>query len=735
MTSTETTRGVEKIELAIGGMTCAACAARVQKVLGRAEGVKAAGVNFATARATVQFDPAATGVAQLEEAVRDAGYEARPAEAVKDEAGEKARELAALRRDFRVAAVLTLPVVVMAMSHGAIPWLRGAWVNWAELVLVTPVVVWCGRRFFKGAWAGARHLAADMNTLIAVGTGAAYLYSVAATVRPGWFVAHGAHGQMADVYFEAAGVIIALVLLGRMMEAGARGRTGEAIRRLMGLQAKRARVVREGVERDVAVEEVGVGDVVIVRPGEKIAVDGEVVEGKSAVEESMLTGESVPVEKGVGDGVFGATVNGMGLLKVRATRVGSETALAQIVKLVQEAQGSKAPIARLADVVSGIFVPIVMGVAVVTFGVWLLCGAGMGAAVVAGVSVLIIACPCALGLATPTAVMVGTGKGAELGVLIKGGEALERLEKVGVVVLDKTGTVTAGRPAVTGVRVANGFSEGEVLRLAGSVEAGSEHPLAAAVVAEARRRGLGLGSVQGFAAIAGRGVEGVVEGRRVVVGNRGMLREKGIEAEGEGAMLVAVEGVFAGAIEVSDPVKAGSAGAVAALQGMGMEVVLLTGDRREVAEAVGREVGIERVVAEVLPAEKAAEVARLRGAGKAVAMVGDGINDAPALAAADVGVAMGTGTDVAMAAGDVTVIGGEVGGVVTAVRLSRATMRVIRQNLFWAFVYNVVGIPLAAGVLYPLTGWQLSPMVASAAMSLSSVSVVGNSLRLRGFRG
>jgi Cu+-exporting ATPase len=443
----------------------------------------------------------------------------------------------------------------------------------------------------------------------------------------------------------------------------------------------------------------------------------------------MLTGESVPVEKGEGDGVFGATMNGTGMLRVKATRVGSETALAQIVRLVREAQGAKAPIARLADRISGIFVPVVMGIAVVTFGVWVMCGAGSGAALVAGVSVLIIACPCALGLATPTAVMVGTGRGAELGVLIKGGEALERLEKVGGVVLDKTGTVTEGRPAVVGVRVMEGFSEGEVLRMAASVEAGSEHPLAGAVVAEARRRGLVLGSVSDFAAMPGRGVSGVVAGKRVVVGNAGMV------AGAEGGMGVSVEGVFAGEIEVRDVVKGTSAAAVAELRGMGMEVAMLTGDRRGVAEAVGREVGIERVAAEVMPGEKAAEVERVRGAlARAVAMVGDGINDAPALAAADVGIAMGTGTDVAMAASDVTLIGGDLRGVATAVRLSRATMRTIRQNLFWAFVYNVIGIPLAAGVLYPATGWQLSPMIASAAMSLSSVSVVGNSLRLRRFR-
>ncbi|HVS73458.1 MAG TPA: heavy metal translocating P-type ATPase [Phycisphaerae bacterium] len=726
--------GAERVELAIGGMSCAACAARVQKVLGRVEGVRAAGVNFATGRATVMVDAGAlgsAGVERLEEAVREAGYTARPAEEAGDEEAERAAEVRGLKRDFWVAAVLTAPVVVLAMLGGMVGAFRGGWVPWVEWGLVTPVVVWCGRRFFRGAWASARHGGADMNTLIAVGTGAAYGYSAVVTVMGVLRGGRGmTHGHMEDVYFEAAGVIIALVLLGRWMEAGARGRAGEAIRKLMGMQARTARVVRGGEEVDVAIEEVGVGEVVVVRPGEKIAVDGEVVGGRSAVDESMLTGESVPVEKGEGDGVFGATMNGTGMLRVKATRVGSETALAQIVRLVREAQGAKAPIARLADRISGIFVPVVMGIAVVTFGVWVMCGAGIGAALVAGVSVLIIACPCALGLATPTAVMVGTGRGAELGVLIKGGEVLERLEQVGVVVLDKTGTVTEGRPAVVGVRVMEGFSEGEVLRMAASVEAGSEHPLAGAVVAEARRRGLVLESVHDFAAAPGRGVSGVGEGKRVVVGNAGMV------AGAAGGMGVSVEGVFAGEIEVRDVVKQTSAGAVAELRGMGMEVAMLTGDRRSVAEAVGREVGIERVAAEVMPGEKAAEVERVRAelSGRGVAMVGDGINDAPALAAADVGIAMGTGTDVAMAASDVTLIGGDLRGVASAVRLSRATMRTIRQNLFWAFVYNVIGIPLAAGVLYPATGWQLSPMIASAAMSLSSVSVVGNSLRLRRFR-
>ncbi len=732
-----TAKRTEKVELAIGGMTCAACAARVQKVLGKAPGVTAAGVNFATARATVQFNPAATGVDQLAAAVQDAGYEATPAALVKNEEAEKAREFQSLRRDFWLASILTLPVLLMAMSHGTIPWLRGPWVNAAQMLLVTPVVIWCGRRFFLGAWAGAKHLTADMNTLIAVGTAAAYLYSVAATLRPAWFVANPAHGAMADVYFEAAGVIIALVLLGRMMEAGARGRTGEAIRRLMGLQARVARVVRHGAEQDVPVEEVGVGDLVIVRPGEKIAVDGEVVEGQSAVEESMLTGESAPVEKGPGDGVFGATVNGVGLLKVRATRVGSETALAQIVKLVQEAQGSKAPIARLADVVSGIFVPVVMAIALITFVAWLLVGGGASAALVAAVSVLIIACPCALGLATPTAVMVGTGRGAQLGVLIKGGEALERLEKVGTLIFDKTGTLTRGKPSVTAIDAESPFTDATLLQLAASVEAGSEHPLGGAIIAQARERGLELLPASDFLAHPGRGVEARVQGRRVLAGNAALLAEISQIKESDASIRVAVDGRYAGSISIADPVKPTAAIALRQLISMNLRVAMLTGDRRAVAQSVARELGINEVMAEVLPSQKAAEVARFKATAppkSLVAMVGDGINDAPALAAADLGIAMGTGTDVAIAAADVTLIGGDLQGIVTALRLGHATMATIRQNLFWAFLYNLLGIPIAAGLLYPLTHWQLSPMIASAAMSLSSVSVVGNSLRLRRFR-
>ncbi|HEV3471364.1 MAG TPA: copper-translocating P-type ATPase [Pyrinomonadaceae bacterium] len=604
-----------------------------------------------------------------------------------------------------------------------------------------------------------------MNTLIAVGTGAAYLYSAAATFAPGFFAGAAGAGAAAGmegmegmgatptppVYFEAASVIIALILLGRLLESRAKGRTGEAIRRLMGLQAKTARVVRDGREQDVPVEEVLAGDTVVVRPGEKIPVDGVVVAGRSAVDESMLTGESLPVEKSAGSEVFGATINKAGLFRFRATKVGRETALQQIVRLVEEAQGSKAPIARVADRVSGVFTPVVICVAVATFVVWFVAApeeARFTTALVNFVSVLIIACPCALGLATPTAIMVGTGKGAEHGVLVKGGESLETAHRLDTVVLDKTGTITEGRPALTDVVPAGAvLGAEELLRLVASAERGSEHPLGEAVVRGAAERGLALAEVSDFKAVAGHGVEAEVEGRRLLVGNLKLMRERGVEtgdfearaealaAEGKTPVYAAVGGRFAGLLAVADRVKPESAEAVAEMRRLGLEVVMITGDNRRTAEAVAREVGITRVLAEVLPEGKAGEVRRLQEEERRrVAMVGDGINDAPALAQADVGIAIGTGTDVAMEAADVTLIRGDLGGVVTAVALSKATIRTVKQNLFWAFVYNAVGIPVAAGVLYPLTGWLLSPVIASAAMSLSSVSVVANSLRLRRFR-
>jgi P-type Cu+ transporter len=761
-----------RVDLPITGMTCAACARRIERRLKKAAGVQSAGVNFATARATVLYDSQATGVRQLIETVKTLGYGVREVrgddERTAMDAGQAAREeeWKELRRKFWLAAVLSLPVLLIAMSHGRIAALDFPGAGWLQLALTTPVVFYCGGQFYRGAWAALRHRAADMNTLIALGTGAAYLYSVAATVAPGFFASGMSDAMMGGmrnaaaappVYFEAASVIIALILLGRLLESRAKGRTSDAIRRLIGLQARTARVVRQEREMDVPVEEVLAGDTVLVRPGEKIPVDGVVADGFSAIDESMLTGESMPVEKRPGDEVFGATINKTGSFRFVATKVGRDTVLQQIVKMVEEAQGSKAPIARLADVVSGIFTPVVLSIAIATFVVWFVAApqeTRFTTALVNFVSVLIIACPCALGLATPTAIMVGTGRGAENGVLIKGGESLELAHKLTTIVLDKTGTITRGAPEVTDVLTdllqpggsAEGAGEAQLLRLAASAERDSEHPVGEAIVREAERRGLALAQPSGFKALAGHGIEAEVESHRLLLGNLRLMRERGIElngmaeradalaAEGKTPMFAAVDERLAGLLAVADQVKPESVAAVEAMRRMGLEVVMMTGDNRQTARTVARKVGITRVLAEVLPEAKAAEVKRLQQGGSVVAFVGDGINDAPALAQADVGISIGTGTDVAIEASDITLIRGDLRGVVTAIALSRATIRTIRQNLFWAFIYNVVGIPVAAGLLYPFTGWLLSPIIASAAMSLSSVSVVANSLRLRRFR-
>jgi P-type Cu+ transporter len=828
----ESLSATTRVDLPIEGMTCAACARRVETVLSRQAGVRRAGVNFATATATIEFDPAATGVQGLSHAVRKSGYEvgrlpsatfivddsARPsgaakpledhllrapgvvsatfnlgtmevhveylpgatsprelqrsiqefgyqirglpdpaAEASAEDLAQEAREAEyrSLRRKFWVSALLALPILVIAMSHGSIAFLDQPWMNWVQLALTLPVVVYGGAQFYRGAWAAFRHRAADMNTLIAVGTGTAFLYSLAATIMPGWFAAaatamhagEGAAHTMVPVYYEAAAVIIALILLGRMLESRAKGRTGEAIRRLLGMQARTARIVRGGVERDVPVEEVVPGDLVLVRPGEKIPVDGVIESGSSAVDESMLTGESLPVEKQSGDEVFGATMNRTGAFRFRATKVGRDTALQQIVRLVQEAQGSKAPIARLADVISGYFTPVVICIAIAVFAVWFVAApvdTRLSMALVTFVSVLIIACPCALGLATPTAIMVGTGKGAQNGILIKGGEALETTQRLDTIILDKTGTITQGAPALTDILTLDQGAEDEVLRLVASAERASEHPLGEAIVEGAKSRSLSLSEPSTFRAIAGRGIEATVDGRHILLGNAALLSESGIDnpllelstkfAEaGKTPMFVAIDRRCAAIIAVADPIKPGSAAAVQAMRSMGLDVVMLTGDNRRTAEAIARQAGIDRVLAEVLPEQKAGEVKRLQAQGRRVGMVGDGINDAPALAQADIGFAIGTGTDVAIEASDITLIRGDLGGVVSAISLSRATMRTIRQNLFWAFIYNTLCIPIAAGLLYPATGWLLSPILASAAMSFSSVSVVANSLRLRSF--
>ncbi|MDQ3817458.1 MAG: heavy metal translocating P-type ATPase [Acidobacteriota bacterium] len=830
----------ERVDLPITGMTCAACARRIERKLSKTPGVSRAGVNFATSRATVEYDPNATSVSRLIETVKDVGYgtagtarvdfvvddSARPSGTSRllekhlnslggvvsasfnlgtmevrveylpqsieirkirraiEELGYRVREVSGgggdeaaqdseraareaeykeLRRKFWFAALLSLPVLVIAMSHGRISFLNFSGISYLQLALTTPVVFYSGWQFYRGAWAAFRHRAADMNTLIAVGTGAAYLYSVAATIFPNLFSGQANGSAMpgmsgmgateSPVYFEAASVIIALILLGRMLESRAKGRTGDAIRRLIGLQPKTARVLRDNQERDVPVEEVAAGDIIVVRPGEKIPVDGVVEDGSSSVDESMLTGESLPVEKSKDDEVFGATINKTGSFKFRATKVGRDTALQQIVKLVRDAQGSKAPIARMADVISGIFTPVVICIAIATFVTWFVLApeqARFTTALVNAVSVLIIACPCALGLATPTAIMVGTGKGAENGVLIKGGESLELAHKVQTIVLDKTGTITRGEPGLTDIVRLDGadrISDEELLGLAASAERGSEHAVGAAIVKSALERGLIPSDASNFRAIAGRGIEADVGPHHLLLGNLRLMLERNVTldglkdraehlaSEGKTPMFVAIDNRAAGIIAVADEIKPESKEAVEAFKRMGLEVVMITGDNRPTAEAVARSVGIERVLAEVLPEGKSLEIKRLQQEEKrVVGMVGDGINDAPALAQAEVGIAIGTGTDVAIEASDITLIRGDLRGVVTAIALSRATIRTIKQNLFWAFIYNIIGIPLAAGLLYPLTGWLLSPVIASAAMSLSSVSVVTNSLRLRRFR-
>lgn len=762
MTTDEKT-GIERVDLPITGMTCASCARRVEIALSGATGVQSAGVNVATNRATVAYDPKATDVHKLVQAVKDAGYGVIPAEGGADpddtERASRAAEYHTLQRKFWIAAALSLPVLIIAMSHGRIRALDSSWSAWLQLALTTPVVFYCGAHFYRGAWAAFRHRAADMNTLIALGTGAAFLYSVAATIAPQLFTgiaeSSGMTGMrsgatpMVPVYYEAASAIIALILLGRLLEARAKSRTGDAIRRLLGLQAKTARVIKDGVESDVPLEAVVPGDIVIVKPGEKIPVDGAIMDGSSAVDESMLTGESIPAEKNPGDSVFGATMNTTGSFRFKATNVGKDSALQQIVRLVQDAQGTKAPIARLADVISGIFTPIVLCIAIATFVAWFVLGnpeTRFTLAFVNAVTVLVIACPCALGLATPTAVMVGTGKGAESGVLIKGGEALETAHKLNVIVLDKTGTITRGKPELTDLIPENGISPDDMLRIVASAERGSEHPLASAIVRAAEAKGLALTDATSFNAIAGHGIEATIEGRAFLLGNERLMTARGIPIassagvaaslaeSGKTPMFVALDGKLAGLVAVADTIKPESREAVAALQQMGIEVVMLTGDNRRTAEAVAREAGITRVLAEVLPADKAREIKRLQSEGKIVGMVGDGINDAPALAQADVGIAIGTGTDVAIEASDITLLRGDLRAVVTALDLSAATIRTVKQNLFWAFIYNTLGIPLAAGVLFPFTGWLLSPIIASAAMSLSSVSVVTNSLRLRRFK-
>jgi Cu+-exporting ATPase len=738
----------------VRGMTCASCVAHVEQALSGVPGVVSASVNLASEKATVVC-VAGLDVAELRRAVAEAGYElGAEAETLEDVATASRREIAGVRNRFIVAAVLA--GVIMALmwttSFTGKPYLL-----WA---LATPVQFWAGWRFYRGAWGVLRHRTADMNTLIAVGTSAAYFYSVVAVLFP---AALTIGGVAPVLYFDTSAMIIALILLGRFLEARAKGQASAAIKELIGMQPKTALVIRDGEESEISVEDVQVGDIILVRPGERVPVDGVVRQGNPSLDESVITGESLPVEKKPGDGVTSATINKTGSFQFEATRIGKDTALARIVRLVEEAQGSKAPIQRLADVIASYFVPAVIGIAVITFIVWYIVGPSppLTYAFLNFIAVLVIACPCALGLATPTAVMVGTGQGAEHGVLIRSAGALERLHKIDTILLDKTGTLTRGEPQVTDIIAVSPYSQDKVLRLAASVEHDSEHPLGAAVVKAAIERNLEISPVSDFKAIPGHGAEATVDGKKLVLGNLKLMQDRGLApgglearaselwTEGRTVMFLGVDGGVAGIIGLADTLKPKAEKVVARLHQMGIEVGMITGDNRRTAEAIAREAGIDRVLAEVLPEHKAEEVKKLQEAGRVVAMVGDGINDAPALAQADVGMAIGTGTDVAMETGDITLTGGDLSGIVTAISLSRRTMRTIRQNLFWAFAYNVALIPIAAGILYLAFGSGdvpagarfilgnygfLNPILAAAAMAASSVTVVSNSLRLRGFK-